>query len=105
MKTDLSVGLKASLEGWAGAEGRWQSCWTLRSEGLEGNLVVFVSNEAQQLLLLATEGKMGFGLVVGYSSSVQTWLGIGSPSGFSLHVKEFGLGVHLLLRGVLGFTA
>lgn len=51
-----------------------QSTWTLRNEGLAGNLVIFVSNEAQQLLLLATEGKMGFGLGVGYNSSVQQQL-------------------------------
>lgn len=40
------------------------------NEGLAGSLVVLVFTEAQQLLLLATEGKMGFGLVVGYDSSV-----------------------------------
>lgn len=103
VKTDPSVGLEASLEGWAGAEGEVAGLWAL-SEGLAGNLVVFVSNEAQQLLLLATEGKMGFGLVVGYSSSVQPWQGTGSPSGLSLHVKEFGWDVHLLLRyqGIAG---
>lgn len=98
METDPSVG----LEGWAGAERGGAE-----NEGLAGNLVMFVSNVAQQLLLLATEGEMGFGLVVGCNSSLQLWLGRGSPSGFSLNIKEFGLDVHLLLRyqGIAGTHA